>query len=188
MKQIWDPDIYHKAWLFATLAHDGQFYGGHEEGLKIPYINHVGSVAMEVSLALSYADHEYDADLAIQCALLHDVIEDTPYTYQELQDLFGSSVASGVAALSKIELWISKSDQMLDSLQRIQQQPVEVAVVKLADRICNLSTPPFYWSAEKILAYATEAKVIYQHLKSAHPQLAQRLFEKIQVYPRFANK
>ena len=69
----WNPDIFSKAWNFATLYHQGQTYGGAQKGQKIPYINHLGSVGVEVIWALSTAP-ELDGDLAIQCALLHDTI------------------------------------------------------------------------------------------------------------------
>ena len=65
----WSPELFKKAWNFATIAHHGQTYGGHETGMKIDYINHIGSVAMEVIWALG-ASPDYDADLAVQCAIL----------------------------------------------------------------------------------------------------------------------
>ena len=42
MTNLWDPEIYLKAWHFATRAHDGQTYGGPEEGMRVAYINHIG--------------------------------------------------------------------------------------------------------------------------------------------------
>ena len=44
----WCPEIFSRAWNFATIAHHGQSYGGIEEGTRIDYINHIGSVAMEI--------------------------------------------------------------------------------------------------------------------------------------------
>ena len=74
---------------------------------------------------------------------------------------------------------------MRDSLHRIKQQPREIWMVKMADRITNLYHPPFYWTNEKILAYRDEALVIYQELYTANPQLAERLQQKIAAYPQF---
>ena len=186
IKNLWDPDLYSKAWNFATQAHEGQTYGGSQEGMRVPYINHIGSVAMEIALVLSISEQEYNANLAIQCALLHDVIEDTHYTYQDITEAFGQDVAKGVSALSKDKNLPSKLEQMLDSLKRIKQQPQEVWMVKLADRITNLYHPPFYWSAQKIVSYSEEAKLIYQELSSCNPQLASRLLFKIEKYGEFA--
>ncbi|MCB9640610.1 MAG: bifunctional (p)ppGpp synthetase/guanosine-3',5'-bis(diphosphate) 3'-pyrophosphohydrolase [Myxococcales bacterium] len=186
MAGFWSPELYGKAWDFATMAHQGQSYGGKEKGMRIPYINHIGSVAMEILLAAQKTSASLDVDLAVSCALLHDVLEDTKHTYEELLVLFGQSVADGVAALSKDAGLPTKREQMLDSLERIKQQPREIWMVKLADRITNLYHPPFYWDAKRILAYQAEAQIIYDHLSSCDAYLAERLQEKILVYAGFA--
>lgn len=74
---------------------------------------------------------------------------------------------------------------MLDSLERIKQQPKEVWSVKLADRICNLYAPPFYWNNEKKEKYIREARLIHAHLKDGNHCLANRLLEKIERYKSF---
>jgi len=80
---------------------------------------------------------------------LHDTIEDTQVSYENLCEQFGTAVANGVRALSKDENLPTKHDQMMDSLARIRQQGVEIWMVKLADRVTNLYAPPFYWTQEK---------------------------------------
>ncbi|QHT66992.1 bifunctional (p)ppGpp synthetase/guanosine-3',5'-bis(diphosphate) 3'-pyrophosphohydrolase [Rhodocytophaga rosea] len=181
----WDREKYVKAWDFATLYHQGQTYGGPKPDMHIDYLNHIGAVAMEVIWALHYTTQTYDADLAIQCALLHDVIEDTSVTYELVKTQFGEVVAVGVQALTKnIELE-SKQAQMLDSLTRIGRQPKEIGMVKMADRICNLSAPPYYWKKEKIQTYWQESQIIYQALYTDNELLAARLQEKIEFYPHF---
>ena len=181
-----DPDTYSKAWDFATKAHEGQSYGGPEEGERVAYINHISSVAMEVIWAITDTQEKLNADLAIQCALLHDVVEDTEYEFADIKRLFGENVANGVAALSKNETLPTKEEQMRDSLERIKHQPKEVWMVKMADRITNLYHPPFYWKSDKILKYCEESKVIYDELSDANTKLAKRLAEKIRDYPKFA--
>ncbi|MEL7221213.1 MAG: hypothetical protein AAGJ93_07840 [Bacteroidota bacterium] len=74
---------------------------------------------------------------------------------------------------------------MLDSLNRIQEQPKEIWSVKLADRICNLHAPPYYWSNEKKQQYQKEAKLIHRKLQAGNKYLADRLAEKIIQYDRF---
>ena len=180
----WSPETYRKAWRFATLAHQGQTYGSSEPGQKVDYINHIGSVAMEVIHAIGH-DPAYDADLAIQCALLHDTLEDTTTTYEQLLDHFGQQVADGVQALTKNKSLPTKAAQMEDSLQRIRKQPYEVWMVKMADRITNLYHPPHYWNVQKIKDYREEARQIHHSLRKAHAGLAGRLKEKIEVYQRF---
>lgn len=181
MNNLWNPDKYNAAWHFATLAHGNQTYKRPQEGQQFPYINHLASVAMEVSLALAKSSEPYDADLAIQCALLHDTIEDTDVSKAQLSANFGEAVANGVMALSKNPA-LPKPEQMADSLQRICQQPQEVWMVKMADRITNLSEPPFHWDEAKIVKYQQEARQIHQALHRANNTLAMRLQEKIDTY------
>ena len=80
---------------------------------------------------------------------------------------------------------LPKADQLVDSLERIKEQPREVWMVKLADRITNLYHPPFYWNNEKIISYQAEAKLILNALSDANQHLANRLEHKIKEYPQF---
>lgn len=151
--------------------------------MDLPYTTHIGSVAMEVIAALTIETIP-TPDLAVQCALLHDVLEDTAVTYDQLQTEFGAAVAAGVLALSK-DPNLPTSRQMADSLARIQRQPSAVWVVKLADRISNLQSPPAHWSPAKIRGYREEALKIHQALHLASPLLADRLATKIEAYRAF---
>ena len=173
---MWSQDRYLAAYHFAARAHQGQIYPGTE----LPYILHLAFVSMEVIAALR-DEPDHDGDLAVQCALLHDVIEDTGVSYDELAMAFGTPVADGVLALSK-DTDLAKDAQMADSLWRIRLQPPEIWMVKLADRICNLQPPPAYWTAEKVDRYRAEAEQIHAALAEASPSLAARLREKITGY------
>lgn len=179
MKHIrtWSQDLYIKAIRFAGEAHAEQKIPGSE----LPYIVHVTSVCMEVMAAVYAGETDYP-DLAIQCALLHDVIEDTGKTYDEIKQIFGADVADGVLALTKNQN-IKKESRMADSIERIKLQPREIWMVKLADRITNLLPPPPHWTKEKIEKYRLEADYILKHLGSASPLLKERLAEKIETYP-----
>jgi len=174
-------DAYARAWEFVTVRHAGQSYGGRHQGEQIPYINHLASVAAEVAWAVA-ATPGWDLDLAVQCALLHDVIEDTGTSVDEISERFGPAVAAGVLALTKNSELASSEEKMADTLARIRLQPKEVWAVKLADRISNLYHPPFYWSPEKIVQYKEEAGVILTALGSANAKLAARLSGKIAAY------
>lgn len=178
---IWTPDIYTTTWNFASEAHQGQTV----PGTKLPYINHIANVTMEVMTAIANTANVANPNLAIQCALLHDTIEDTTVTYESLVVHFGHEVANGVMALTKNENLPDKATKMVDSLARIQQQPHEVWMVKLADRISNLQPPPGFWDKPKIHRYREEAEMIQTSLGAANDYLAQRLTEKIQAYERF---
>jgi (p)ppGpp synthase/HD superfamily hydrolase len=180
----WSPDVFAKAWHFASHHHAGQTYASPEEGVSFEYLTHIGSVTVELIWALLTAP-DADGDLAIQCAVLHDVIEDTDATYELVLAHFGKAVADGVLALSKDETLPTKAEQMADSLRRISQQPQEVWMVKMADRINNLDPPPYHWDDAKIEAYRQEAIAIHDALHAANEALANRLAAKIEQYKHF---
>ncbi len=180
----WSPDIYNSAWNFASIHHSGQSYGGSRPNIRIDYINHIGSVAMELIWALP-AVPDCDANLAIQSALLHDTIEDTDVTYDDIVSGFGQNVADGVLALSKNTQIANKEEQIKDSIKRIKKQPKEIWMVKMADRICNLYHPPYYWDTEKKAGYRNEARFILNDLCQANKILADRLSTKIDIYKEF---
>ena len=184
MKQKWSIDELQTAWELAAQLHHGQEYSGQKEGEQAAYITHVGGVTFEILAAINEEAH-MDADLAIKCAILHDTVEDTVYTYENVKTTFGEQVANGVIALTKNEQLASKEAMMRDSLERIKKQPKEVWAVKMADRISNLSPPPFYWTKEKKSKYLAEAKLIYDELKEGNIYLANRFQKKIENYHKY---
>jgi (p)ppGpp synthase/HD superfamily hydrolase len=177
----WDIDLVRQAWELATAAHDGQKYGGREQDQQIEYLNHIGAVCLEVMQALAHHP-EANADLAIACAILHDTVEDSPVELKQIEARFGPAIARAVAALTKNENIPGKTEKMLDSLERIKAQPHEVWMVKMADRIVNLTAPPYYWDHNKIASYRREAQLIYDHLHPASEALAARFRAKIEAY------
>ncbi|HUV59853.1 MAG TPA: HD domain-containing protein [Desulfatiglandales bacterium] len=188
MADSWSQDTYIKAYKFAARAHWNQKMKQLVPGTNIPYLMHFSFVAMEVIAALE-KDAGLDGNLAVQCALLHDTLEDTGTTYDQLFELFGAEVADGVAALTKGESIgenLSKGQkkrlQMVESLEMIKKQPKEIWVVKMADRITNLQPPPPHWTQDKINRYREEACEIYEALKEGDQYLSKRLKEKIEGY------
>lgn len=177
---LWNPDLLIKAWRFAASAHQGQ----QVPSTELPYLTHLGQVAMELMRVMA-VEPVAQPDLPIICAVLHDVIEDTPVTYGQVLEEFGEAIAQGVQALTKNEALPSKDEQMDDSLARIQQQPQEVWMVKLADRISNLGPPPSHWTQEKINRYRQEALKIHRALGAASLLLSNRLLKRIEAYEAF---
>lgn len=180
---MYSPDRYVQAMRFAAERHKAQKEPGHD----LPYLVHVVSVAAEVIAALPTTTLA-NPDLAVTCALLHDTVEDTATTLDEIAELFGPAVAAGVSALTKNEALTidgraaTKREQMTDSLRRIREQPPEIAVVKLADRITNLSTPPHYWTKEKCGTYREEGLLIADTLGHASATLDARLRARAEAY------
>lgn len=177
---VWQPDGFLAAWRFAAAAHLEQRVPGSD----LPYLTHVGAVAMEVMAAISALPVQRP-DLAVQCAVLHDVLEDTETDYADIAEQFGTAVADGVAALTKNNDLVTKKEKMADSLARIALQPPEIAMVKLADRITNLQPPPAFWKPAKIAAYLEEAALLHRRLNHAHAILSRRLEQKMSEYRRF---
>jgi len=110
--------------FFAAIKHNGQVIPGSEH---LPYIVHVSNVAMEILMAFT-DKQDFDLDFAVQVALLHDTLEDTSTTFEELEGRFGSEIAVAVAALSKNDA-LPKKERMLDCLTRIQKLRKEVRAV-----------------------------------------------------------
>jgi len=200
----WTQDLYLKAFHFAARAHRWQLY----PGTTLPYLIHISLVSMEVMAAVAQGGFEpplrtptprgvrggpesvpqqsaFDADLALQCALLHDTLEDTRVRYEQIVVQFGEDVARGVLALT-VNKRLPREEQMPECLVRIRQQPREVWIVKLADRITNLQPPPRHWSKGRIRDYHREAGVILDALQEASPFLADRLRLKINEYAAYA--
>lgn len=175
-----NADLKQAAWLFAAKRHNGQKYPAAPEDL--PYLAHLGAVVLEVTQALLH-EPQKEPDLAVLCAILHDVLEDTNTASSELLALFGPKVTQGVQALSKNSAISDKKLAMEDSLTRIKQCPTEVWLVKLSDRIANLGKYPSpRWGAEKIIRYADEGELILNALGAASPYLSARLSNRIEAW------
>jgi len=163
-------------WRFAAEAHNSQKMPDSD----LPYLHHLGRVAFIVFNA-HLSEPIPDINLAINCAILHDCIEDQNIDYSELVKRFSNEVAEGVLSLSK-NTDLPKQEAMTDSLERIKKQPMSVWCVKLADRISNLQKPPAHWSAQKCAAYRAEAQQILDSLGTANQTLASWLLSSIHKY------
>lgn len=172
-------DIYQKAIKFAGKKH----YDQKVTGMKANYLLHISNVAMEVLSAYCESGN-FDLNYAIQLALLHDTIEDTDTTFDEIKEEFGEKVAVGVKALTKDSRILNKKARMRDSLNRINDLSDEVGLVKLADRITNLQAPPDSWDSQKIKYYLEEAKIISKILQNKNDYLNKRLEMKILAYQK----
>ena len=172
-------DHYQKAIKFAAEKHKDQKLPGSDSS----YLVHLSNVTMEVMMASKFTD-EFDVNFAIQVALLHDVLEDTDGTFEQIENSFGGKIADGVLALSKDES-IEAHLRIPDSLDRILLQPKEIWAVKLADRITNMQIPPSHWTKNKIIDYHAMAKLILYKLENGNAYLEERLSQKIIAYRTF---
>ncbi|QGG46700.1 RelA/SpoT family protein [Heliorestis convoluta] len=128
-----DLQFIRRAHQYAEEAHTGQFRKSGE-----PYIFH------PMAVAYILADLELDVP-TIAAGLLHDVVEDTPITLEELEKEFGAEVAllvDGVTKLSRLE-FRSKQEQQVESLRKMflaMAKDIRVILIKLADRLHNMRT------------------------------------------------
>ena len=171
--------LYLKAIKFAGEKHSKQKVPGTSSN----YLLHLSNVAMEILIA-SYNTKNFDLDFAVQVALLHDTMEDTETTLNELELIFGTQIAEAVLALTKNED-LPKDVQIQDSIIRIKKLQSEVWAVKLADRISNLQAPPPYWDSEKKQNYFSQSKLILKELRDGNEYLEKRLEAKIIEYKNY---
>ena len=171
--------IYQKAINFAAEKHQDQKV----PGTNSSYLIHPAMVAMEIIFA-AQSESDFDLELAVQVALLHDVLEDTRCSFKEIKEQFGVQVADGVLALTKNEL-LPIEKQIPDSLDRIRHQPKEIWAVKLADRISNMQKPPQHWDIRKRKNYQLMAQTILEALQGSCEYLEDRLKHEIEEYNHF---
>lgn len=152
-----DEDLLNRAYVFAMKAH-----GTQQRASGDPYFTHPLEVAgLLVEMRLDVA--------TIITALLHDTVEDTLATLEEIEKLFGKEVASlvdGVTKLSQIEFQSDKAKQAENfrKLLLAMSSDIRVLLIKLADRLHNMRTLHFVKSEEKRLRVAQETMEIYAPL------------------------
>ena len=142
-----------RAFTYADNAHAGQL---RKDGS--PYITHPLAVAEIV------AELELDTD-SIIAALLHDCIEDTGATHEEIAKLFGATVADlveGVTKLTRVQ-YTSKEEEQMENLRKMlmaMAKDIRVILIKICDRLHNMRTME-YQSARKQKEKALETMEIY---------------------------
>ena len=148
-----DVALVEKAYQFSKSAHAGQFRKSGD-----PYISH------PVAVAKLLAKWHLDAQ-ALMAALLHDVVEDTPATKQQVSEQFGKAVAElvdGVSKLDRIEFQTEAHAQAENFRKMLlaMARDVRVILIKLADRLHNMRTLDSM-AAEKRKRIAKETLEIY---------------------------
>ncbi|WP_300341648.1 HD domain-containing protein [Accumulibacter sp.] len=158
--------VFVKAVAFAADKHRTQ---RRKDADASPYINH------PIALANVLANEGGVTDvLVLSAAVLHDTIEDTNTTAEELTAIFGAKITATVLDVT--------DDKSLDKHVRKQRQiehaphiSKEAKLVKLADKICNLrdilASPPADWSPERKQGYFDWAAKVVAGVRGVHPEL-----------------
>ena len=149
-----DFDHIRSAFEYADRCHDGQKRKSGE-----PYIIHPLAVAQIVAEEL-----KLDSE-SIEAALLHDVIEDTPATHEDVARMFSPTIADlveGVSKLTRIQ-YATKEDEQMENLRKMlmaMSKDIRVILIKVSDRLHNMRTME-YQSPEKQKQKSLETMEIY---------------------------
>ncbi|RJP94122.1 MAG: bifunctional (p)ppGpp synthetase/guanosine-3',5'-bis(diphosphate) 3'-pyrophosphohydrolase [Desulfobacteraceae bacterium] len=154
-----DSDIVDRAYIFSAKVHDGQLRLSGE-----PYLSH----PLEVASIL--ADMRLDTT-SIACGLLHDVVEDTHATVEDIEKMFGPDAAKiieGLTKISKLSFDTAKAHQAGNIRKMIlaMADDLRVILIKLADRLHNIRTLHYHKKESKKRFIAQETLDIYAPIAS----------------------
>ena|SRR5215831_15501937 len=161
-----DPSQLLDALAFAAEKHSDQ---RRKDAEASPYINH------PIALAQVLCNEAGITDIVVLCAaLLHDTIEDTPTTADELRKRFGDAITQIVLDVTD-DKSLAKEERKRLQIKHAPHLSQGAKLVKLADKICNLrdvtATPPADWSLQRRQEYFDWAKQVVDGLRGVHPKL-----------------
>ena len=167
-----DLDLILEAAAFAADKHRMQ---RRKDAEASPYINHPLALAHILSREGKVSD-----PVVLCAALLHDTVEDTETTLEELEARFGAEVAATVAEVTNDES-LPKAEQKRLQVAKAASKSRAAKLVKLADKISNLrdlaATPPAGWSRERRLEYYRWSRDVVAGLRGVNPALEQAFDE-----------
>ena len=168
-----------KALAFAAHKHKDQ---RRKDPDASPYINH------PISLANILCNEGHVTDIEVICgALLHDTVEDTETTEEELNDEFGKAICSIVMEVTD-DKTLSGPERKRLQVEHAAHASDKAKLVKLADKIANLrdlaSNPPAHWPLERRQRYFDWAKAVIDQVRGIHPVLENAFDEIVQQRPQ----
>jgi len=116
---------------FALKAHSGMKYG------SVPYSDHLYDVVYLIDIYNINGSSTYISSVLQAAGWLHDVLEDTDATYEELQNLFGSNIANLVEAVSD-EKGKNRKERKAKTLPKTRKYGTHAIFIKLCDRLANI--------------------------------------------------
>ena len=161
-----------KAYHFAATRHVDQRRKG---AAAEPYVNHL----TEVAQLLAEADPDGDPDVLI-AGVLHDTVEDTQTTLEELEALFGASVSDLVREVTD-DKSLAKAERKRLQIEHAAHASRGAQRIKLADKTANLlalaSSPPADWDRVRKVEYVRWAQAVVAGCRGADPALESRFDE-----------
>jgi len=168
---------------FAARKHAGQKRKG---ALAEPYINHLIEVAQLVANAIAGPDPNL-----LAAALLHDTVEDTKTTAEELIEAFGPDVAALVCELTD-DKSLPKSERKRRQVEHAPELSVRAQILKLADKISNLRgilhSPPADWDLNLKREYVLWGKDVVHGMTSPNPVLEKEFDSTLQKLEQMLGK
>ena len=162
-----------RAAQFAAHKHKDQ---RRKDAKATPYINHPIGLA-----EVLHTDGGVRDPVVIAAALLHDTIEDTETTYDELRGIFGEEIADTVVELTDTK-FLGKEARKRLQIAKAGRASERARHVKLADKICNLrdilASPPARWSLSRQQKYFDWAREVVDQVRGVNPRL-ERMFDRL---------
>ena len=160
-----------RAFNFASQRHSKQRRKGEAQE---PYINHLAEVALLVTEATKGEDPNL-----VAAALLHDAVEDTPTTYEELAAIFNDDIANLVSEVTD-DKTLRKAERKKLQITNAPKKSHRARILKLADKTSNLrsiaKSPPEHWDRSRKLEYIEWAIKVVSGLQGV-PQTLQDNFD-----------
>ena len=144
-----------------------------------PYVNHLAEVAAMLAEATDGED-----PVLVMGGLLHDTIEDTATTYQELAERFGEKVASLVQEVSD-DKSLPKAERKRLQIEETPSKSRRARLLKIADKTSNvralIQSPPKDWSIERLRDYALWAEAVVKSCRGLNPKLEEGFDEALRA-------
>lgn len=162
--------LYTKCMSFAALKHSTQ---RRKDTAKTPYINHPIGVANILAEEGDVTDLE-----VLMAALLHDTVEDTECTFEEIEEIFGAKVCKIVEEVTD-DKSLPKMERKRLQIEHAKTISPKAKLVKLADKLYNLrdlqKELPTWWTKERGDEYFIWAKQVIDNLRGTNKKLEDKL-------------
>jgi len=169
---------YEDAVIFASIKHKGQFRKGK---IVKPYIEHPIAVSNNVNI---YMKDDEERDTYVIAALLHDTLEDTNTSYDELYDNFGKEVADIVLMVTNDEQQVKKLGKNVYLANKMLNMDDKVLILKLCDRLDNIkdlviANNDFIVKYMEDTSYIINSLLLNRKLNSTHLKLINEIMIKV---------